>query len=58
MFAHKSVTNASKAIDTPPYSMHNALQIQCSFENMPIIQLVMYVLCHKIWAQIINNTNN
>ena len=35
MFAHKSVTNASKAIDTSPYSMHNALQKQCSFENMP-----------------------
>ena len=41
MFAHKSVTNVSKAIDTFPYSMHNALQTQCSFENMPIIQLVM-----------------
>ena len=26
MFAHKSVTNTSKAIDTSPYSMHNALQ--------------------------------
>ena len=31
----KSVTNASKAIDTSPYSMHNALQTQCSLENMP-----------------------
>ena len=35
MFAHKSVTNVSKAIDTSPYSMHNAVQTQCSFENMP-----------------------
>ena len=41
MFAHEKCTNASKAIDTSPYSMHNALQTQCSFENMPIIQLVM-----------------
>ena len=41
MFAHKSVTNSSKAIDTSLYSMCNTLQTQCSFENMPIIQLVM-----------------
>ena len=41
MFAYKSVTNVSKAIDTSPYLMHDALQTQCSFENMPIIQLVM-----------------
>ena len=41
MFPHKSVTNASKTIDTSPYSMRNALQKQCSFENMQIIQLVM-----------------
>ena len=41
MFAHKSVTNVPKAIETSLYSMHNALQTQCSFENMPIIQLVM-----------------
>ena len=41
MFTHKSVTNVSKAFDTSPYSMHNVLQTQCSFENIPIIQLVM-----------------
>ena len=56
MFVGKVLQMCQKQL-TFPHSMHNALQTQCSFENMPINSIGNVSIVSYVCAQIINYIN-